>query len=131
MSDRGTFHCTVVTPERAVLDCDAEFVALPAWDGEVGILRHRAPLMVKLGIGVLRVTTAESTRKMAIDGGFAEMVDNELTVLTEHAFFAADLEREAVEQSLSEALEMDAPDPGWMDKRQRQIDRARAQLKIL
>ncbi len=131
MSDRGTFHCTVVTPERAVLDCDAEFVALPAWDGEVGILRHRAPLMVKLGIGVLRVTTTEATRKMAIDGGFAEMIDNELTVLTEHAYFAADLDRQEVEQSLTEALEMDAPDPGWMAKRQRQIDRARAQLKIL
>lgn len=131
MSDRGTFHCTVVTPERAVLDCDAEFVALPAWDGEVGILRHRAPLMVKLGIGVLRVTTAEATRKMAIDGGFAEMIDNELTVLTEHAYFATDLDRQEVEQSLTEALEMEAPDPGWMAKRQRQIDRARAQLKIL
>ncbi|MDX1645437.1 MAG: ATP synthase F1 subunit epsilon [Thermoanaerobaculia bacterium] len=131
MSDKGLFHCTVVTPERAVLDCDAEFVALPAWDGEVGILRHRAPLMVKLGIGVLRVTTAEATRKMAIDGGFAEMIDNELTVLTEHAYFAADLDRQEVEQSLTEALEMDAPDPGWMTKRQRQIDRAKAQLKIL
>lgn len=131
MSDHGTFHCVVVTPEKAVLDVDAEFVAMPAWDGEIGILRHRAPLIVKLGIGVLRVTDGEATHELAIDGGFAEMVDNELTVLTEHAFFEFDLDREEVEQALSEAIAMKAPDLGWLSKRQRQIDRAKAQLKIL
>ena len=131
MSDHGTFHCTVVTPEKAVLDCEAEFVALPAWDGEVGILRHRAPLMVKLGIGVLRVTTDEATHELAIDGGFAEMVDNKLSILTEHAHFAKDLDREAVEAALADALAMEVPDLLTVDIREKEIARAKARLKLL
>lgn len=126
-----TFHCKVVTPERVVLDEKAEFVALPAWDGEVGILRHRAPLMVKLGIGVLRVRTHAGPRQMAIDGGFAEMVDNELSVLTEHAHFAEDLEREGVEAALAEAQAMEAHDPAGVERRAAAMARAKTQLKIL
>lgn len=125
------FHCVVVTPERAVLECEAEFAALPAWDGEIGILRSRAPLMVKLGVGVLRVKTAEGEQKMAIDGGFAEMVDNRLSVLTEHAHFGADLEREAVEQALKDAEAMEAKTLAAVSERNQAIARARAQLKVL
>ena len=83
MATRETdFQCVVVTPERVVLECEAEFAALPAWDGEIGIMRSRAPLMVKLGIGVLRVKSSEGEQRRAIGGGFAEMVDNKLSVLT-------------------------------------------------
>ena len=45
----NTFHCSVITPERAVLETEATFVAFPAWDGEVGILHDRAPLLFKMG----------------------------------------------------------------------------------
>ena len=127
----NSFQCVVVTPERVVLDCDADFAAVPAWDGEVGFLRSRAPLMVKLGIGVLRVKTDDGERKMAIDGGFAEMVDNRLSVLTEHAHFADDLDRPAVEQSLKDAEAMEAHDLAGVAARQQAIARAKAQLKIL
>ena len=126
----ATFHCKVVTPERVVLDTEAEFVALPAWDGEMGVLRDRAPLMVKLGIGVLRVTAAEGKRQMAIDGGFAEMVDNQLSVLTEGAHFADDLDREEVQAALEAAQALEAHDPAAVDHRADAIARAKAQLKI-
>jgi F-type H+-transporting ATPase subunit epsilon len=125
------FHCVVVTPERVVLDTAAEFAALPAWDGEIGILRARAPLMVKLGIGVLRVKTAEGEKRMAIDGGFAEMVDNKLSVLTERAHFAEDLKRAEVEQALAAAKALEAHDLAAVDARNKAIARAKAQLKLL
>ena len=126
-----TFHCKVVTPERVVLDTTAEFVALPAWDGEMGVLRDRAPLMVKLGIGVLRVTTTEGKQQMAIDGGFAEMVDNELSVLTEGAHFADDLDREEVAAALEAAQAIEAHDPVGVAQRNEAIARAKAQLKLV
>jgi len=126
-----TFHCKVVTPERVVFDEAAEFVALPAWDGEVGVLRHRAPLMVKLGIGVLRITSEAGSRQVAIDGGFAEMVDNELSILTEGAHFAEDLDRDVVEAALSAAREMEARDVAAVAHRNDAIARARARLKVL
>ena len=125
------FKCVVVTPERVVLECDTDFVALPAWDGEIGIMRSRAPLMVKLGIGVLRVKEETVEHQLAIDGGFAEMVDNKLSVLTEHAHFGKDLDRELVEQALKDAQTMEVPDLLAVDARMRAIARAKAQLKVL
>lgn len=77
-----TFHCSVVTPERAVLDTDATFVAFPAHDGEFGILQNRAPLLCQLGKGTLRVELGKETQRFKIEGGFAQMVDNKLTILT-------------------------------------------------
>lgn len=84
MGDK-TFHCSVVTPERAVLDTEATFVAFPAHDGEIGILHNRAPLLCQLGKGVLRVEHGKTTHKFQIEGGFAQMVDNKLTILTDNA----------------------------------------------
>jgi F-type H+-transporting ATPase subunit epsilon len=106
-------------------------VALPAWDGEIGVLRHRAPLMVKLGVGVLRVTTTDGPQQMAIDGGFAEMVDNQLSVLTEGAHFAADLDREEIEAALATAEAIEAHDPAGVARRADALARAKAQLKVL
>jgi F-type H+-transporting ATPase subunit epsilon len=85
MADK-TFHCSVVTPEREVVDTDeATFVAFPAHDGEVGILAHRAPLLCQLGKGKLRIEKRGETLRFDIQGGFAQMVDNRLTILTENA----------------------------------------------
>ena len=132
MANKETsFHCKVVTPERVVYDAPVEFVALPAWDGEIGIMRQRAPLMIKLGIGVLRLKGEEGAKQMAIDGGFAEMVDNSLSVLTEGAHFAADLDRESVEAALAEAQALEAHDPAGVTSRADAMARAKAQLKIL
>jgi F0F1-type ATP synthase epsilon subunit len=59
MAETKTFRCSVVTPERVVLEAEARFAALPAHDGEIGILRDRAPLLVKLDVGRLRIETAD------------------------------------------------------------------------
>ena len=80
-----TFNCSVVTPERAVLECEATFAALPAHDGEIGILFNRAPLLCRLGRGKLRIESGDEKHVLMVAGGFAEMVANRLTVLTEEA----------------------------------------------
>lgn len=80
-----TFHCSVVTPERAVLETEASFVAFPAHDGEIGILQNRAPLLCQLGKGTLRVELGKESHRFQIEGGFAQMVDNKLTILTNDA----------------------------------------------
>ena len=103
MAKGDTFHCSVITPERAVLEADATFVAFPAHDGEVGILPGRAPLLFKLGIGVLRVESGTGEEQLFVDGGFAQMVDNRLTLLTEQAKRAEDIDHGAAERALSEA----------------------------
>lgn len=132
MTEREMFHLSVVTPERAVLETDAVFVALPAHDGEIGIMKGRAPLLVQLGIGILRVDDGETQQYLYVDRGFAQMVDDKLTVLTEQARLPNEIEREEVEKDLAKA--QDEPIRGaehaWADERLVNIRRAKIQLKL-
>jgi F-type H+-transporting ATPase subunit epsilon len=130
MADGKTFHLAVVTPEAAVLDTEARFVALPAHDGEIGFLRDRAALLVKLDVGLLRAETAEGTTRLYVDGGFAEMIDNRLTVLTEDAKDPGTLSRAEAEKHMAEALTMIAEDAMALAQREKALRRARVQLKL-
>jgi F-type H+-transporting ATPase subunit epsilon len=130
MASTGTFHCVVVTPERIVLEREATFVAFPAFDGEMGILRNRAPLVAKLGAGELRVESAEGTERLFIDGGFAQMVENRLTILTEQARPIAELDRADAQQELQSALALPAGYEGSQAIRERALRRARTKLRL-
>lgn len=130
MAESVTFRVSVVTPERAVLERDASFVALPAWDGEIGILRGRAPLVARLGPGVLRVHGGEAAEeRLFVDGGFAEMLGDRLTVLTESARPVGELDPAAAERDLAQALATPATDEKSRGGRDRAVARARAQLR--
>lgn len=76
---------SVVSPERTVFQGEADSVVAPAWDGEVGILRGHAPLMALLGEGTLRVERGGSTERFRVSGGFLQVVDDRVTVLSESA----------------------------------------------
>ena len=82
-------RCVVVTPERTVLDEQVDFVALPIYDGELGVLPGRSPLIGRLGYGELRTRNGTETRRYFVDGGFAQVRDNGVTVLTNRAIAAA------------------------------------------
>lgn len=131
MARPETFRCVVVTPERAVLECEARFVALPAWDGEIGILRDRAPLICKLGIGRLRVETPTERHLLFLDGGFAEMTDNRLTVLTEVARRSEELDPDEIEAGLQAARSIEVRDDESFEARQAALRRVREQRKML
>ena len=130
MPRTDTFQCSVITPERAVLETDATFVAFPAHDGEVGILHDRAPLLYKMGIGVLRVETPSASFKFFVDGGFAQMVDNRLTLLTEQAKTAAEIDRAAAERALTEARALPMTTDAEFAAHQKAVQRAEAQIKL-
>ncbi len=103
MAQSKNIALTVITPERQVLDVQADAVVIPAHDGELGVLRDRAALMCELGIGQLRYTQASQTRRLFIDGGFAQVFDNHVTVLTSQA-----LPAEMVSGEVLTAAEKDA-----------------------
>ena len=80
------FRCTVVTPEKQAFEASITQAIVPAHDGLIGILTHRAPLLVKLGIGPLRLDLPDGKKThFLIDGGVAQMKDDKLTILTEAA----------------------------------------------
>ena len=130
MARTDTFLCSVITPEQAVLEANATFVAFPAHDGEVGILRDRAPLLFKMGIGVLRVETPEGNHRFFVDGGFAQMVDNRLTLLTEQAKRPEEIDLKAAERALNEARALPMVSDAEFAARQKAVQRAEVQIKV-
>ncbi len=129
MSSDATLQCTVVTPEKAVLDEPADFVALPMFDGELGVLPGRAPLIGRLGFGELRLQIGGKTRRYYIDGGFVQVRANVVTVLTPKAIAAADINAAAAEQALKDAQQVVATGPAHEAQLKAQ-QRARAQLRV-
>src|ERR1700754_84767 len=100
----GTLQCIVVTPEATALDTPADFVALPLFDGEAGVAAGRAPLIGRLGYGELRVRAGGSTRRFYVDGGFVQVADNVVSVLTNRAVPAEKLNAAAASEQLQTAI---------------------------
>jgi F-type H+-transporting ATPase subunit epsilon len=126
------FHCTIVTPEKQVLDAEVTYASLPAWDGLLGLAPQRAPLMLKLGDGPMRLDFPEGgSRWFFLAGGFAQMKDNRLAVLTEEAIGSEEIVRQDVEAARKEAEARVARSDEEVAKRDRQINRARHLIDVL
>ena len=85
MARKQRLHVALITPEKTVFEDDADMVVLPAWDGEVGILRGHAPMMALLGTGIMRVTRNGAEERFHVSGGFMQVADNVVSVLSEEA----------------------------------------------
>ena len=104
-----SFHVSVVTPEGSVLEADALSAVFPAYDGEVGILPGHAPLLALLGVGELRVTRTDGSEdRLYVDQGFAQFLDDKLTLVTEDAKPLAHLDPEEPTRLLEKARELRA-----------------------
>jgi F-type H+-transporting ATPase subunit epsilon len=130
MESDKLLQCVVVTPERAVLDQPADFVVVTMYDGELGVLPGRAPLIGRLGYGELRTVRDKQTRRFFVDGGFVQIRANVVTVLTPRAIPAEEIKPEAAEEALRAAL-VPAPTPEARDAQLKAQERARAQLRIV
>lgn len=127
----ATFQCTLVTPERAVLDTEATYADLPAHDGQLGVMGNRAAMLVKLGIGPLRLDLAQDTQqRYALDGGFAQMRDNHLTLLCEKAVPAEELTADDARARLREAEQMPTTTLEEVEARDHALAYARVLVKL-
>ena len=125
------FQCVIVTPEAQALDESATQAIVPAWDGQIGILTGRAPLLIKLGMGPLRVDVQGGSRRtFFIAGGIAQMKDNRLTILTDEATAAEDLDANAARAEYDEASARTPADPATREERTRLMQRARIKQEM-
>lgn len=124
----GTIRCSIVTPSEAFFDGTASYVSVPSWDGQVGIMAGRSPLLCRLGIGVLTLKTDGGEERILIDGGFAQMTGDELTILTERAERSDDLDVETVEGELQRANAEAVS--GGLDRDDAEAAQARARARL-
>lgn len=126
----GRVQCLVVTPEKVLLDDIVDFVALPVYDGELGVLHGRAPLIARLGYGELRIEGGGTTRRYFVDGGFAQVRDDVVTVLTGRALPADKIDPESAREQLTETRNRVATTDAEQQEKMRQLDRARAMIRL-
>jgi F-type H+-transporting ATPase subunit epsilon len=123
-------QCIVVTPERTVRDEPADFVAVTLFDGELGIAPGHTPLLGRLGFGEMRITRSAHTDHFYVEGGFVEVLDDVVTVLTGRAIPADQIDEEVAEEQLRSALAKEARTPELMAVRGRAVAQSRAQIRV-
>ncbi len=100
----ATFRCAIVTPARTQFEQDAVYASFPAWDGQQGVIAGQSPLLSRLGYGPLRVDEAGGkSHWFLVEGGFAQVSEGSLTILTPRASPAGELSLEEAERELVEA----------------------------
>jgi F-type H+-transporting ATPase subunit epsilon len=123
-------RCILVTPERTVRDESADFVAMTLFDGEIGIACGHAPLIGRLGYGEMRIKRGDDTIHYYIEGGFVEVVDDVVSVLTGRAILPQDIDDAVVAEQLRSAQAKPATTPELMALRDRAVAQSRGQLLV-
>lgn len=98
-----TLTVRVIAPDKTVWDSDAEEVILPSTTGQLGILSGHAPLLTALDTGVMRVRPGKDWVAIALMGGFAEIEENEVTILVNGAERGDKIDRDTADKAYKEA----------------------------
>ena len=78
-------NVSVISPEAILFEGATDAVVVPAFDGEVGILTGHAPMLTLLGAGELRLGAGATGPRFHVEGGFVQVADNQVRVVTERA----------------------------------------------
>ena len=97
------FQLNVVTAERSVFSDEVDMVTVPGIEGELGILPHHAPLLTELGPGELRVKKGGVEQALAVFGGFMDVHGDRVTVLTDAAEQAEEIDEQRAQQARERA----------------------------
>jgi F-type H+-transporting ATPase subunit epsilon len=116
MPDGRSFQFSIVTPEKVLVEGEAEFIVLPGQDGEFGILSDRSPLLVRLEPGIVRVRNGYEEEWYFVAGGFGDVIDNHVTVLTPRALRPEEISPHDFEAARTRARKAAAPDEAGLRK---------------
>ena len=122
----------IVTPERKVLSETVDIVVAPGELGEFGVLPGHIPFLCKLKVGELRYRVGATSRHIAIMGGYAEVLNNQVTILAAAAETEIEIDviraraaRERAERRIAEAR-----DKLEFTRAQAALQRAMARLRV-
>ncbi len=132
MADALTLE--LVTPERVALTEEADSVVLPAFEGEMGVLPGHEPFMVQLNPGEVRVERDGEHKSIAVSGGFAEILNNKISVFAETAEMSEEIDEERARQALEQAKErrkLKSADSMTLAQAAAALKRAQVRLKVM
>ena len=108
----------LVTPTSRLLSTNVDELTIPAANGEMGILPGHTPVLTFLGVGKLSYSKDGQTHTMAVQQGFAEIKDDEVTILTDKTITSSDIDFDEAKKEMAEAekvlSEAELSDEEWM-----------------
>lgn len=122
----------VITPERRVIQDEVDMVIVPASEGLVGILPHHAPLFTSLGSGEMRVKKGTLEYSFTVFGGFMDVREGRVTVLTDLAEHAEEIDERRAQEAREQAQQiLEAPPSAADEARARAaLQRALVRLRV-
>lgn len=124
----------IVTPERKIVDTEADSVTVPTASGDIGLLPNHAPLISALRPGILVYSCGGTTNQIAVSGGFVEVNRDKVSVLADAAETAEEIDPAAI-RAAREELERTLED-AWQqpvevtDPIRQQLEAADARLRL-
>ncbi len=103
MADKLNF--ALVSPERELFHGEVDHVVVPGSEGEFGVSPNHAPVMSVVKAGALRVFNDGAERRIFVNGGFADVTPEGLTVLAEDAVDLADVDTAQLDQQIKDTQE--------------------------
>ena len=98
------FSIEIVNPEKSFLSKDdVSEVVIPAFEGEIGILKYHMPIISFLKPGIIRVFTESDEQHFFVEDGIVEFKDNSLSILTSSIFNLKDIDKNQINKHISEA----------------------------
>ncbi|OGR47281.1 MAG: ATP synthase F1 subunit epsilon [Elusimicrobia bacterium GWC2_65_9] len=124
----------LVTPEKVAWSAGADFVVLPALEGEMGVLPGHQSFLVGLTAGEVRIKVKDEVQRFAVSGGFAEVKDDKIALFAETAEMSDQIDAERAKQALERAkLASVKPglDPLQLAEMEAAIRRAQIRLRVV
>src|SRR5579859_4397063 len=126
-----TIQLEIVTPERLVVNEAAEEIQIPGKSGYLGILPGHAPLITELAVGEITYRTGGQLKRLAVAWGFAEVLQNKVTILAETAERAEEIDTARAEAAKKKAeAELQKAGPEGNKDAQAALQRANARLDV-
>ena len=127
----GNFKIEIVNPEKSFLTKDDVIEAIiPAFEGEMGILKDHIPLISFLKPGIITIQSKSGDDKFYVEDGIVEFKDNNLSILTSSIFNLKELEKNKI-QDLLKIAEEEINEPEINDQSKYLIDQKIAVLKSI
>ena len=98
------FKIEIVNPEKSFLiKEDATEVVIPAFEGEMGILKDHISIISFLKPGIIKVFSKSGEEKYYVEDGIVEFKDNNLSILTSSIFSTSNIDKNKIDQIIKEA----------------------------
>lgn len=121
----------LVTPETTLLDEPVRALQFPLFDGQMGVLPGRAPVVGRLGVGELKIDQiAGGTQRFFVDGGFVQIKGSVVSLLTHRAIPVEQIDADQASAELAEALGQVPTSDTAIEAKHQAVERARRMIAL-